>query len=68
MRDKFAPPRELWDAAKCARMFGFRNAEAFKYQVRLGRFPAPVEYIRNAAQWDALQVREAAAKFKESSR
>ena len=59
MTDRFAPPRELWDAAKCARILGFRNVDAFKYQVHLGRMPAPVDFIGTAAQWDAQQVREA---------
>ena len=56
--------RELWDAVKCARILGFRNADAFKYQVHLGRFPAPVGFVGTAAQWDAQQVREVVAKAK----
>ena len=59
MVDKFAPPRQLWDAKQCARFLGFRNVDAFKYQVEIGRMPAPVEFIGNAAQWDAQQVRDA---------
>ena len=59
MRDKFAPPRELWDAAKCARVLNLKNAAAFLYRVNKGVFPAPYCYECGKAWWSAEQVREA---------
>lgn len=59
MRDKFAPPIELWDAKKCARMLGVKNAAAFLYRVNKGVFPAPHCYDCGKAWWNALQIRAA---------
>ena len=63
MLDKYAPPVELWDAAKCARILGFKNADSFKHRVRRGDYPPPVDFIGNVAQWSAEQIRAARVKL-----
>ena len=57
---RFAPPKELWDAAKCARVLGFRTVGQFKYRVKCGELPAPHCFDCGKAWWDAAQVRDAA--------
>lgn len=59
MTDKFAPPIELWDAAKCARILGFRNAASFKYQVETGKLPKVWRYEGGKALWNADEIRRA---------
>ena len=63
--DKYAPPKELWDAPKCARILGYKDAEAFKYHVRKGVLPPPVDFIGLVAQWDAAQLRRAVSRMQE---
>lgn len=63
MTDKFAPPIELWDAAKCARVLGYKNVdEWWRCAVRNGRFPQPVAWHGMQALWNADEVRQAARK------
>ena len=61
MTDRFAPPIELWDAKKCARVLGCKNASAFLYRVNKGVFPAPHCYDGKAL-WNADEIRAALRK------
>ena len=54
---RFAPPKELWDAAKCARVLGYHSARAFRYAVGRGEYPKPVAHECHRDLWDAGQVR-----------
>ena len=60
MTDKFAPPIDLWDAKKCARVLGLRSVGQFKYRVECGRLPAPHCHERGKVWWSADEIRAAA--------
>ena len=62
MTDRFAPPIELWDAKKCARVLNLRSVGAFKYQVQCGKLPAVWRYDGGKALWNADEIRKAARK------
>ena len=57
--DKYAPPREEWSAAKCARILGYRNAAALKYAVEQWLEPRPDGYGTGGHVWLADTIRAA---------
>ena len=59
MLDKYAPPREEWNAAKCAKVLGYRNPAAFKYAVQRGDLPQPSGYVGGSKVWLADEIRAA---------
>lgn len=66
--DKYAPPRELWTAAKCAHLLGYRNAAAFIYASEQGREPKPAGYDGCSRVWLADSIRAAWIAKKNASK
>ena len=57
MTDKYSPHVQMWTASQCARLFGYRNADAWKYAAHVGRVPKPCGFDGCAAVWSAKDVR-----------